>query len=202
MPGLTPTEFHARVVWLGVVKDRAVTLRSEPRTRLALGFDGPEGECHGGPTRPSCSRVKLQYPRGTEIRNARQLSVLSAEELAAVAAEMGIPELRPEWTGANLILEGVPDFTSVPPSSRLVFESGASVAVDMANGPCRFVAEEIEREHPGRGLAFPKVARDRRGVVGWVERPGAVEIGMTARLHIPVQRAWAHGTGRGAMAAE
>ncbi len=202
MPGLTPTEYYATVAWLGVVPDRKVSLRSVPRERLSLGFGGPEGEFHGGPTRPSCSRVKLQYPQGTEIRNARQLSVLSREELASVAAEMGIPEIRPEWTGANVILEGIADFTSVPPSSRLVFETGASIAVDMANGPCRFVAEEIEREHPGKGLAFPRVARERRGVVGWVERPGEIALGMKARLHIPVQPAWAHGTGRRMAAAE
>ncbi|MFN3259931.1 MAG: MOSC domain-containing protein [Pikeienuella sp.] len=196
MPMLTPTDHHGTITWLGVVLDRAVTLRSEPRDRLDFGFAGAPEECHGGLTRPSCSRVKLQYERGTEIANARQLSLLSKEELGDVAAEMGIPGIAPEWTGANVILSGIPDFSSIPPSSRLIFESGASVAIDMANGPCRFVAEEIEKEHPGRGLPFPTVARDRRGVTARVERPGAVEIGMRARLHIPVQKSWAHGTGR------
>lgn len=201
MPLLTPTAFHVRILWLGVVLDREVTLRSEKRETLTLTWDGAEGECHGGRTRPACSRVKLQYPRGTEIANARQLSILSEEELAAVAAEMGIPRIAPEWTGANVILSGIPDFSSIPPASRIVYDGGASIAVDMANGPCRFVAEEIEREHPGRGLAFPKVAADRRGVTARVERPGALAIGMQGRLHIPVQRGWAHGTGRAEAAA-
>ncbi len=198
MPMLTPTDHHATITWLGVLLDRAVTLRSEPRDRLDLGFAGPPEECHAGLTRPSCSRVKLQYERGTEIANARQLSLLSEEELASVAADMGIPRIAPEWTGANVILSGIPDFSSIPPSSRLIFESGASVAVDMANGPCRFVAEEIEKEYPGRGRPFPTVALDRRGVTARVERPGALEIGMRVRLHIPVQKPWAHGTGRAA----
>lgn len=190
---LRPTGFYGRVVYLGVVPDRAVSLRSTAREKLTLTYDGPSGECHAGRTRPSCSRVKLQYERGTEIANARQLSMLSVEDLAATASEMDIPRIEPEWTGANIIFEGIPDFTLIPPSSRLIFENGASVVSDMENGPCKFVAEEIEAEHPGKGLSFPAKARQRRGVCGWVERPGEIAIGMTARLHIPPQRIWAPG---------
>ncbi|MGF1659748.1 MAG: MOSC domain-containing protein [Rubrimonas sp.] len=188
---LTPTDLFGRVVWLGIVRDRAVTLESEPVETMALDWAGPVGECHGGLTRPSCSRVKLQYPRGTEIRNARQLSMLSAEDLADIAAGLGVPEVPPAWTGANIVFEGLPEFTMVPPGARLLFEGGASVAVDMENGPCRFVAERIEARHPGRGMAFPEVARGRRGVTGWVEKTGEVRLGETARLHVPPQRVYA-----------
>lgn len=191
MPILTPTDIAARVVWTGVVRDRAVTLLAEPVETLRLTFEGAEGDCHGGLTRPSCSRVTLQYARGTEIRNARQLSIVSAEEMAAVAADMGIPEIRPEWTGANLMVAGVPRFTEIPPGSRLIFEGGASIAVDMENGPCRFVGEVLEARFPGRGAAFPRVAAARRGVTGWVERPGDLRIGDAARLHVPPQRLYA-----------
>lgn len=191
MPILTPTDFTARVVYLGVVLDRETTLESEPRTTLELTFDGPAGECHGGATRPSCSRVKLQYPRGTEIGNARQLSILSAEELAQTASDMGIDAIRPEWMGANIVVEGLPDFTAIPPSSRLIFDSGASVVNDMENGPCKYPAEVIETHHPGKGLSMPKHGRGRRGICGWVERPGVVTLGMALRLHIPPQRLWA-----------
>jgi len=189
---LTPTDISGRVVWLGVVHDRAVTLEAEPVETLTLDWAGPVGDCHAGLTRPSCSRVKLQHPRGTEIRNTRQLSMLSAEELAAVAQAMDIPRIAPEWTGANIVFEGIPDFTQVPPGSRLVFEDGTTLAVDMENGPCRFVGEVIERHHPVKGGAFPRLAAGRRGVTGWVERPGQVAPGATARLHIPPQRIYGH----------
>lgn len=192
MPILMPTDHYAEVVFLGVVLDRAVTLAAEPREALTLGFDGVEGDCHGGVTRPSCSRVKLQYERGTEIGNARQLSVLSEEELAATAADMGIDRIAPEWTGANIVLKGIPDWTRHPPSSRLIFDSGAAFVNDMENGPCKYVGEEIERHYPGKGLSFPVKCVGRRGVCGWVERPGEVRLGMTARLHAPRQPAWPH----------
>lgn len=190
MPILTPTDFTGRIAYLGVVHDRKVTLCSNPQDALQLGFEGPSGECHGGITRPSCSRVKLQYPRGTEIGNARQLSILSVEEMSATAAEMGIDRIAPEWTGANIVIEGIPHFTKIPPSSRLIFENGTSVVNDMQNGPCKFVAEEIEKHYPGQGLRFPSVAREKRGICGWVERPGTLSIGMEVRLHIPPPCSW------------
>lgn len=191
MAVLRPTNIFGVVTFLGVVEDRETTLCASPRDALSLTFDGPEGECHGGRTRPSCSRVKLQYEKGTEIANARQLSMLGAEDLAEAAAAMGVDRIAPEWTGANVVFEGIPRFTEIPPSSRLIFESGASVVVDMENGPCGFVGAEIEKRHPGRGRAFPEAARGRRGVCGWVERPGRIALGMSARLHVPPQRIWA-----------
>ena len=189
---LRPTDIYGTVTYLGVVADSEKTLRSEPREELTLTHEGPVGEAHSGQTRPSCVRVKLQYPKGTEITNARQVSVLSVEELAEIAAKMGIDRIAPEWTGATMVLEGIPDLTTMPPSSRLVFDSGASIVNDMENGPCKFVGQEIEREYPGKGLSFPKNAVRKRGICGWVERPGAVSVGMKVRLHVPPKVTWDH----------
>ena len=79
MQALKPTGYYGRVTWMGRVVDTDTTLRSEALEEATLGFAGIEGECHGGLTRPSCSRTRLQHPKGTEIRNVRQLSILSVE---------------------------------------------------------------------------------------------------------------------------
>lgn len=189
---LCPTDIYGTVTFLGVAADSEKTLRSEPRDQLELTHEGPLGESHSGQTRPSCVRVKLQYPKGTEITNARQVSVLSVEEMAEVAAAMGIDRIEPEWTGATIVMTGIPDLTTLPPSSRLVFDSGASIVNDMENGPCKFVGHEIEREYPGKGLSFPKHAVRKRGICGWVERPGMISIDMKARLHTPPKVTWDH----------
>ena len=189
---LRPTDIYGEITFLGVVADSEKTLRSDPRDTLTLAHEGPVGESHSGQTRPSCVRVKLQYPKGTEITNARQVSVLSVEELAEIAAKMGIDAIAPEWTGATMVIKGIPDLTTMPPSSRLVFESGASIVNDMENGPCKFVGQEIEREYPGKGLSFPKHAVRKRGICGWVERPGEVSLGMKVRLHVPPKVTWDH----------
>ncbi|MEO1794892.1 MAG: sulfurase, partial [Pseudomonadota bacterium] len=79
---LTPTEIYGVVTALLVNGTREVDLTSEPRERVRVTYEGFDGEAHGGLTRPSCSRVLKQYPkRGTEIRNTRQISVLSDEQL-------------------------------------------------------------------------------------------------------------------------
>lgn len=70
-----------------------------PEVEAFAGFAGVEGEVHAGLKRPSCSRVTGQYPRGTEIRNVRQFSVLSAEELAMIARDMGLAQLDPSLLG-------------------------------------------------------------------------------------------------------
>ena len=192
MPALNPTDFTATVTWLGRVADRDDTLAATPLDEMALDFAGVAGEAHGGLTRPSCSRVVAQHPRGTEIRNARQLSILSAEDLAATAAEMGVDRLEPAWLGASLVIEGIPDFTHVPPSSRLQGPDGATLVIDMENRPCNLPARVIEQHLPGAGRAFKAAAKGRRGVTAWVERPGVLHPGGTLRLHIPDQPAWAH----------
>ena len=151
------------------------------------GFDGFVGESHSGAVRPSCSRVAALYPTGTPIRNSRQVSVLSREEMVATAAAMGIATLAPEWVGANLVLEGLPDLTLLPPS-WLQFDGGATLVIDMENAPCQFPAREIDAEHPGFGRFYRRAALHRRGTTAWVEREGRIAIGDAARLFVPPQR--------------
>ena len=190
MPALVPSSFEGVIAWLGVVRAALGVLPSQPETEVFASFAGVVGEVHGGVTRASCSRVTGQYPRGTEIRNVRQFSVLSAEELALIAQGMGLAVLDPGLLGASLVISGIPDFTHLPPSSRLQFEGGATLVVDMENRPCQLPAKEIEAVHQGFGRAFKSAASDRRGVTAWVEREGVLRVGAKVRLHVPDQRAW------------
>ncbi|WP_187429987.1 Putative metal-sulfur cluster biosynthesis proteins YuaD [Roseobacter fucihabitans] len=192
MPALLPTRYSGTVKWLGRVSDSVATLRADALESAELKFTGIDGECHGGLIRPSCVRTKAQYPKGTEIRNVRQLSVLSAEELALIAADMGLEMIDPAWVGASLVIEGIPDFSHIPPSSRLLFQSGASIAVDMENRPCILPGREIEKDRPGFGAAFKPAAENRRGVTAWVEREGPVAPGDSVTLHIPDQPVWTY----------
>ena len=192
MPALKPTEFFAEILWLGQVADSVEDLRAQEVEEMDLGFEGFEGECHAGLTRPSCSRVLSQHPRGTEIANTRQISVLSAEELEEISEAVGIEEFDPAWVGASVILRGIPDFTHVPPSSRLQADSGATLVIDRENRPCVLPGRVIEKEMPGHGKAFKAAATGKRGVTAWVERPGVIRVGDILRLHIPDQPVWEH----------
>ncbi|WP_323038029.1 MOSC domain-containing protein [Pararhodobacter sp.] len=190
MPALKATEFEATILWLGRVENRDVRLPSTPLDAMELGFDGPDGESHGGMTRLSCSRVTGLYPRNTPIRNTRQLSVLSAEELDEIAQAMGLEALDPALLGASMVLRGIPDFTHIPPSSRLLAASGACLTVDMVNRPCTLPARPIEDLHAGFGARFKPAAKGRRGVTAWVEAEGRVALGDRLRLFVPDQPPW------------
>lgn len=192
MPALVPTDFIGEVVWLGaVMSDAREALLSETRDRLDLDFEGLSDAFHAGRTRRSCSRVTDQYPKGTEIHNERQLSVVAAEDLEAIAAAIGLEALDPARLGANIVLRGIPDFSFVPPNARLQGPSGVTITVDMQNLPCQFPARSIQAAHPGHGKGFKAAAAGRRGVTAWVARPGSIALGDELRLHIPAQRPWA-----------
>ena len=193
MPALIPTRFTAKVVWLGHNPDRDAALETQALREMALSFAGHAGESHAGLTRPSDSRVLAQYKRGTPIRNTRQVAILSAEDLAAIAHDMGLADLDPALVGASMVVAGLPDFTHVPPSSRLQDEaSGTTLTIDMENRPCQLPAKPIEARYPGFGKKFKRAALHRRGVTAWVEREGTIALGATLRLHIPDQPVWPH----------
>ena len=162
---------------------------------LALDFQGIKGDFHAGYTRRSGGREPW-YPRGTEMRNERQLSIVSPDELETVAARMGLSEIRPEWIGANLLLAGVPQLSMLPAGTMLFFKGGVTLKVDAQNGPCRIAGRQIaERANmpdiEAGSLLFPKAAKRLRGLVAWVEKPGTIASGEEVSVRVPEQ--WIYG---------
>jgi hypothetical protein len=165
------------------------SFEATPKTSVHVTMEGIEGDRHSGLTRPSDVRTP-HYPRGTTIRNSRQISIVSVEELATVAAAMGLPTILPQWLLANLAFEGIPDLTAVPPSTRLFFPQETVLVVEGENMPCIYPGKEIQRHYPeirDLATAFPKAAIHRRGLVAWVERPGVIYEGDTVGLALPRQ---------------
>ncbi|MFT5065020.1 MAG: hypothetical protein ACI9TA_000629 [Reinekea sp.] len=189
MPALTPTQQIGEIVWIGTVAPNA-GLRSVPTPALTMTYAGAEGEAHSGLTRASCVRVRAQWPEGTEIRNVRQLSVMSQEEIDEIAVDCGLDALDPALLGCSLVVKGISDFSHVPPSSRLQSEDGTTIVIDMQNRPCNLPAREIEADHPAHGKPFKAAAKGKRGVTAWVEREGTFRVGDKVTLHVPDQRAW------------
>lgn len=143
---------------------------------LQVDLAGIPGERHYGMTAKADSRYPM-YPRGTEIRNRRQLTAVSTEELAQVARDLGVPVVRPEWLGANLVLAGLPDLTRLEAGARLLFPSGAGLICEGENEPCRGPGEVIQAQYPqipGLAAAFVKAAQHRRGIALSVERAGLI----------------------------
>ncbi|MDJ0957558.1 MAG: hypothetical protein QNI91_11890 [Arenicellales bacterium] len=184
---LKPSKIRGCVDAILINRDRDKSLASERVESIEVNYEGFKGEAHSGLTRPACARVKLQYDQGTEIRNTRQISILSSEELVQVANNMEIKRVEPEWVGANLVLSGIPALSLLPPSTRLIFDGGVSIVVDMENGPCKYPGEVIDEYFPGYGKRFPKAAQHLRGVTAWVEKEGNISLDETVSVHLPIQ---------------
>jgi hypothetical protein len=187
-PSTTPA-MNVATVAIGQTPGTMLTTRVP---RISCDWAGVVGDLHAGVQRKADARVPW-YPRGTPMRNERQVSMVSSEELAATAVLLGVPEIQPEWLGANIMVSGWPQFTALPPTTRLVFGSGAVLVVWNENLPCRSPGELIQTHYPAKpGLAgqYPKHALHRRGLVGVVEIPGPIAAGDTVAVHLPRDLAW------------
>ena len=189
---LSKATFTGQTTKLLLSTDRDAGLEKSGVGRLELLFSGIKGDFHGGFTRKSDVRTIKQYPRDTDIRNVRQLTLVSEEELAEIADRMGVPEMKAEWLGANIVTKGIPDLTMLTPSTRLQFPSGATIVVDMENFPCRQVADVVAQYYPEPKAGLVASAMHKRGVTAWVEREGVINAGDEIVLWVPQQRIYAH----------
>ncbi len=157
-------------------------LSKEARASAKLELDGFVGDKHRG-----FERIAASYdpdPTGTVRRNERQWSGVSVEELAIIRERLDLKEpLDAATLGANICVEGIPEFSRLPKGSRLVFPSGAVLLVEECNPPCADMAAQIAAKHtthsgePVAGRMFPRYAMGLRGVVGVVDVPGSIEVG-------------------------
>ena len=107
MPALRATNVYLTITWLGVVTHRRdIEIETEPRKKLDLDWDGVTGAAYRGRTRASDSRVLQQHPRGTQITNVRQLSIVSQEEID----EIGKPFMKCENVKRPISFYGVIKF--------------------------------------------------------------------------------------------
>ena len=180
---------QGRVETLLSCADSEASIVSHTIDRVELSFAGFPGDTHSGLTREACTRFPNLYKKGTVIRNTRQLTIVSSEELAEIAMGLDIDQLPAGWLGANIELSGIPSLTLLPPSTRLVFSSKATIVVDIENRPCIYPAKIIDSHHPEKGRKFIKNARHKRGITAWVEREGVIEPGGSVEVFFPQQAA-------------
>jgi hypothetical protein len=159
-------------------------LLSSPVAAVRATLEGLEGDRHAGMTRRADARTPF-YPRGIEIRNSRQVSLVSEEELAELADALGVPRIDPGWLGANLVTRAIPRLSRVPPGTRLFFPGEATLVIADENHPCVFPGKAIQHHYPAMphvGARFVKAAQHRRGLVAWVERAGMISTGDQVRV--------------------
>ncbi|WP_251551502.1 MOSC domain-containing protein [Neobacillus muris] len=166
------------------IADQPDTFVSRRISEVQLDFGGIKEDRHFGVTRPADSRQPM-YPKGTEILNRRQITIVAEEELALISQEMGIEKLEPEWLGANILLSGIPELTGLTIGSRILFPNGAGLICMGENKPCTLPGAEIQkhyRDEPKLASRFVKAGYKRRGIVCAVECPGEIAAGDEVQL--------------------
>ena len=148
-----------------------------PCAELVLDWGGPVGDRHHGLTMSSDTRQAQVYPRGTTIRNHRQVSIVDLGELSAIAVNLGLERLDPGVIADNICTSGITDLTALPPMTRLVFSGGAVLMLGGENLPCVIAGALVHDRYGTAAESFPKAAMGLRGVTGWVEHPGTVRPG-------------------------
>ncbi len=159
--------------------------------KLTFTLAGIPGDRHAGFHKNSGVRETELYKKGFPIKNHRQWSAVSVEEMEHVAKKMQIEKVSAEHLGANILIEGIPFFTQLPPLSRLRIGEGSyqvTLVVYEENFPCKHPQEAmLSRGIEIKGTGFQKAAVGLRGLVGWVENGGKIQPGDLVEVYIPQQ---------------
>ncbi|MCP4049077.1 MAG: MOSC domain-containing protein [Gammaproteobacteria bacterium] len=162
-------------------KQACVSLRAE--------IGGFAGDKHQGPVRQTWEGE--WQPAGTLRRNERQWSGVSVEELAYITQRLDLTTpLSPETLGANLCIEGIPEFSLLPKGSTLWFPSGAVLLVEEYNPPCGDMGAQIASKyssHSDQALtdkSWLRPAAGRRGVVGVIDVAGEIRVGDDVEVRV------------------
>lgn len=171
---------------------------------ICFDLRGPDGDIHQGFTR-KLSGHDGDYIRSSDLNkghsvfNWRTWTATSIEEMRAVSQALG-HDIPAGCLLENIVFEGIPNFSDLPPTSRLVFPSffspidnndlrQAVLAVWEQNGPCRTVGERLEEHHEVEGLKtnFIREAQGKRGLMGFVLSAGSVAVGDEVLVYPPVK---------------
>jgi len=169
-----------RIVSLHLGNNNDLSKRVCPTLQAQV--NGFAGDKHQGAERKTWSGEK--QPKGTVRRNERHWSGVSVEELTHITERLQLTELLSATTlGANLCLEGIPEFSLLPKGTTLEFPSGAILTVEEYNPPCIEMGAQIATKYatqsgePLKPNTWLRPAAGRRGVVGVIDVPGEICVG-------------------------
>lgn len=172
------------------VREKVTQAPREDKSLIEVSLEGIVGDVHSGFIRGADAR-DTGIKRGTPVRNWRQWSAVSAEELAIVAERMSLAEIDPKFLSANLTLSGVPNFTSLPRGTELRFPDQTILVVEEENDPCLGPGKEIASVHPDKKpQEFVKAALHLRGLVGVVYRAGYIRVGDAVEIRVYEPRSY------------
>jgi hypothetical protein len=159
-----------------------------PSGTLDVDLEGIAGDRHGGLWRGAGPREPW-LKRGFAIRNDRQLTVLSTEEMHDLALRLDVPQVPPELVGANLLISGLSRLSHLTAGARLAiggawggkgqFDGQVLLRVEGYNHPCRGPGKKLAQyfDRPDLEFEFRKQATSLRGLILCVDASGRIAPG-------------------------
>jgi hypothetical protein len=182
----------------GIVE--SICVNGQPIERTLFLLDGPYHENHAGFQR-KLSGHDSEYIRtssltkGATVFNWRTWTGLSSEEISKIEQELGV-KIPLGCLLENITVSGIPNFSKLAPTTRLVFpvrekvlSKQAILAVWEENGPCKHVGKRLADHHGSFDLMtkFVAAAHGKRGVMGIVLAPGLIEVGDEVLVYPPAR---------------
>ncbi len=171
---------EARVSVLHKVSDSLLLVENnEPQ--LELDLEGVIGCKYRGFSRLSDEDDQIlfndrNFPSNIVVRNWRQVSIGSIEELEALSAKLGV-QITPALLGINVTLRGIAGLSSLEKGTVLSFPNQTILTVESAIIPRRIHAYKVARLYPEiETELFLNSARNLRGLVSSVFRSGIINL--------------------------
>ena len=128
-------------------------MSKQPCDSINAELDGFEGDKHRGYSR-ICYEGDTE-PEGTVRRNNRQWSGMSLEELQDIQEALDLERpLTAEDFGVNVCIKGIEQFSRLAKGTKLLFPSGAVLAVEDYNPPCTEMADKLIDLYATRSAAI------------------------------------------------
>ena len=170
-------------IYISTVENQFSNLTNE----ASFSFEGMLGDRHLGLT----YYAKTNHPEfkeKIEVKNTRQISIMSVEELALIADELVVSEIKAEWLSTNFLVSGIPHLSQIPAGARFYFSGGLILYNEGENFPCRTAATIVRQQYPhieGIQQRFIKAAFHKRGLLAWVEHPEKLIMGSDFEVALP-----------------
>ena len=171
---------------------------TEQKEHLDFTLEGIRGDRHFGHETKSGGRGTTLYQKGTTVRNNRQWSAISPEEVDEIARNLDVGKgLTPELLGINLLLAGINGLSKLPPMTYMVFSpyhdfqpgrpEDVTLVVYGQAMPCIIAGRALVKPLGDTSLEqrFPKAALGQRGTTGWVEHGGIIRSGYNGWILTP-----------------
>ncbi len=182
----------------GIVE--ALSINGKEVPEITFRFDRPFDDTHSDLSRKlnNHDRAYLatsKLKKGTPVFNWRRWTGLSSEEILIMEQALGY-KIPVGCLLENIIISGIPNFSKLPPTTRLVFPDKVRgyatyqtiLAVWEENGPCHTAGKRLAEIHENNDLEanFVREAKDKRGVMGIVLSNGIVRKGDEVLVYPPV----------------